>query len=220
MLDVLREKSFSKHSYQEKCELIRAGQPTPLLENLCATGKSKTGTFARKFHIETYAKYKWLCGCDKFSKLFCWPCVLFLPAGDRSIWIRGYSDLNHFHTAAEKHSVSKTHINNVLTIRTFGELRVDMMLDKHKRDFNAKHNKQVDENRNIMRRLISVACFLGTQELAFRGNDESHDSVNRGNYVELLHLIGSYDQPLFAHLRDATTFKGMCLLLTYIIIFY
>lgn len=40
-----------------------------------------------------------------------------------------------------------------------------------------------------MSRLISAVCYLTQQELLFRGRDESDSSVNKGNYVKLLHLL-------------------------------
>ena len=62
------------------------------------------------------------------------------------------------------------------------------------------HNEQVLENR--------LVCYLGSQELAFRGNDESENSDNKGNYIELLKLIGKYDSKLNGHLSFAQCFKG------------
>ena len=58
--------------------------------------------------------------------------------------------------------------------------------------FNANHklsikiyNKQAMTNRDTLKRLIDVVCFLGEQELAFRGYGESEESDNLGNYVEV-----------------------------------
>ncbi|KAL4098606.1 hypothetical protein QTP88_023174 [Uroleucon formosanum] len=51
------------------------------------------------------------------------------------------------------------------------------------------HNKQVDINRKILARLIDVVCFLGKQELAFRGHRENEGSLNKGNYCEILDLL-------------------------------
>jgi len=50
------------------------------------------------------------------------------------------------------------------------------------------HNAKVRENREILKNLINVNCFLAKQQLAFRDNDESSTSSNRGNCVELLHM--------------------------------
>jgi len=46
-------------------------------------------------------------------------------------------------------------------------------------------NAKVWENREILKDLINVTCFLAKQQLAFRSNDESLNSSNCGNYVEL-----------------------------------
>jgi len=57
------------------------------------------------------------------------------------------------------------------------------------------HNAQdrLRESRYILKDLINVNCFLVKQQLAFRSNDESSTSSNRGNYVELLHTLADKD---------------------------
>ncbi|CAB3244944.1 unnamed protein product [Arctia plantaginis] len=76
-----------------------------------------------------------------------------------------------------------------------------------------RHNAKVDRNRKIFQRLIDVVCFLGKQELAFRGHDESVSSLNRGNYtnyLEVVDLLAKYDGVLETHLQSASTsFEGM-----------
>jgi len=46
-----------------------------------------------------------------------------------------------------------------------------------------KHNETVKQNRFVIERLIDVVCFLGKQELAFRGHFEDESSDNKGNYI-------------------------------------
>eukprot|EP00794_Sanderia_malayensis_P008364 gene8364-9263_t len=43
---------------------------------------------------------------------------------------------------------------------------------------------------------IDAAVFLSAQGLAFRGHDESTLSSNRGNFLQLLDLLGSYSHDL------------------------
>lgn len=69
-------------------------------------------------------------------------------------------------------------------------------------------NNKVKQNREILKRLINVVTFLGKQELAFRGRDESKESENKGNYLELLDFLAEYDTPLHCHLDTATVFIG------------
>lgn len=42
----------------------------------------------------------------------------------------------------------------------------------------------------------------------FRGHDEGKESLNRGNYLELLSLLSEYDADLRHHLATATVFTG------------
>ena len=46
------------------------------------------------------------------------------------------------------------------------------------------------ENRNHLRYLIMATSYLARQGLAFRGNEESDVSSNKGNFIELLKLMG------------------------------
>jgi len=68
------------------------------------------------------------------------------------------------------------------------------------------HNAKVRENREILKDLIDVNCFLAKQQLAFRSNDESSTSSNRGKYVELLHTLAAKDDRLARHLETSTVF--------------
>ena len=60
-----------------------------------------------------------------------------------------------------------------------------MLLDNQKSIAITKRNEQVYRNRDILKRLIRATCFLGVQEIPFRGHDESENSSNMGNYIEL-----------------------------------
>ena len=45
--------------------------------------------------------------------------------------------------------------------------------------------------------------------MAFRGNDESENSINRGNYVELIYAFAENDGRLAHHLKTSTVFSGL-----------
>ena len=57
-------------------------------------------------------------------------------------------------------------------------------------------------------RPVDIVCFLGKQELGFQGNFEGEDSVNRGNYLELLDLLSKQEQYIRDHLQSTSGFKG------------
>lgn len=202
---IQRLRKFSTFSFEQKKEVIRNGKPTPELKDL---HQRKGQKIIRSFQTEWYSRKDWLCGCTTANKLFCFPCLL-LSTSD-SVWTKtGYDDLNNLPAATLKHEKSKSHIHNQFALKTFGHSRIDLALDEQRRLNVSMHNKKVEENRDILKSLIDATCFLAKQELAFRGNDESASSCNRGNYVELLNLMADKDEKLAAHLKSSTVFSGL-----------
>mgnify|MGYP005984234073 FL=1 len=146
-------------------------------------------------------------GCSTKSVLFCWPCILF--SNEKSLWNKnGFSDLNNLHKLIKRHSCSKAHIQAIVKEKTFAKIRIEHSLDNQLRISHEQHNQEVRKNREILKRLTDVVCFLGEHELAFRDHIESESSSNKGNYVDLLNLLAKYDEPLKFHLDNSKVFKG------------
>jgi len=111
------------------------------------------------------------------------------------------------HTAAGRHDKTASHLTAFLAHKTFGQTRINELLDNHKSIAITKHNEQVNRNREILKRLILATCFLGVQEI--RGHDESENSSNRGNYIKLAYFLAEFDEKIQTHLESATVFKGL-----------
>ena len=85
---------------------------------------------------------------------------------------------------------------------TFVTSRIEFQLDQQRKKKDIiKHNELVKLNRKVIERLVDVVIYLGNQELPFRGHAEDKNSENRGNYVELVSLLGNYDVILGRHLQ-------------------
>ncbi|XP_065321232.1 zinc finger MYM-type protein 1-like [Gordionus sp. m RMFG-2023] len=97
----------------------------------------------------------------------------------------------------------------MIQLKTFGEIRIENMIDSMHKISIEQHNSKVKSNREILKILITSICFLGIQELAFRGDDESPNSVNRGNYIELIYLLVEENLLLKHHLENSTVFIGL-----------
>src|SRR5436190_5107858 len=93
-------------------------------------------------------------------------------------------------------------------MKMFEKQRINLLLDETQRLNVTKHNEEVRKNREILKRLIDTICFLAKQELSFRGHNEQKDSLNKGNYLEILELLRSYDPVLDNHLKNAIVFRG------------
>ncbi|XP_061775076.1 zinc finger MYM-type protein 1-like isoform X1 [Nerophis ophidion] len=199
-------KQFSKLDFQSKQEVIIKGRPTPELKGLLQTSEQETRTFQTAW----YTRKGWLCGCPARNRLFCFSCLLFSSCDN--VWTQmGYCDLKNLQRSIIKHERSTTHIHSQIALKTFGMSRIDLALDERRRLNISTHNAKVKENREILKDLINVTCFLAKQQLAFRGNDESTGSTNRGNYVELLYAIAEndHDDRLARHLETSTVFSGL-----------
>ena len=59
-----------------------------------------------------------------------------------------------------------------------------------------RHNQNVSRYSNILKHRINVAIFLCAQGLAFLGRDESYESSDRGNVLELMDTLGDYSHEL------------------------
>lgn len=206
-LNKLNTSAFSALSFEEKIKIVVKGRCVPRLDLT-----QKKGNTTRSFNKKYYDSYNWLAGCLHTNKLFCFPCLLFSNKDNKNVWIsNGYSDLNNFHKAAAKHDLSEKHLDSCLKFQTFGKGRIESSFNKQFKLDIERHNAKVDRNRNIFKRLIDVVCFLGKQELAFRGHAETTSSLNKGNFLELVDLLAKYDGNLATHLQSTSSgsFTGL-----------
>ena len=117
--------------------------------------------------------------------------------------VRGAHWKNALH-CIRRHSTSKFHIASMDSWRTYtGKTPIDCMIDEHRRLTVSRREEEIEDNRQIMFRLLEIIKFLAKQNLAFRGHDESKDSLNRGNFLELVHHQAKFDKLLRNHLETA-----------------
>lgn len=207
LVNQLLSEPFSRKNFADKNLVVLKGRPMPKL-SLKTKHKEKGKTYERHFKSEFYNRYKWLTACKSLNLLFCWPCLLF--ASEKNVWTKkGYVNLSSLSTAAKCHETTRNHVTSVLRLKFFGNVRIEKNMDKANDIKICQHNNMVQKNIDILKRLVDVVCFLAMQELPFRGHDERVDSSNRGNYVETLGLLSTYDSVLSNHLKTATVFKGV-----------
>lgn len=195
---------FSQLSLEEKL-LVKNGKPTPPLL-LSQTCKKHVRTFQTKW----YSTYLWLTGSTQINRMFCFPCLLFFP-NMKNKWVHpglGAESLQNFSLEVKRHVVLTEHIAATVSLNELGKIRIDHALSTQMREEAIKHNEKVKKNRAIVERLVQSTCFLGKQELAFRGHDETKASDNRGNYLELLDFLASNESIMKEHLESDAVFKG------------
>ena len=94
----------------------------------------------------------------------------------------------------KKHEKGKSLLSASKTWKTYGaNVREDSLLSLARRDEIQRHNEEVRQNREILKMVTEAVLYLSKQELAFRGDDELKDSLNKGNYRELLESFAKFD---------------------------
>ncbi|KAE9523127.1 hypothetical protein AGLY_016468, partial [Aphis glycines] len=166
-------------------------KPTPSLS--CLTSDKKGGkVFSRSFSVAWYKQHSWLCGSYYLEKLFCWPCLVL--GHTKSVWsTEGYCDFKNLARSLQRHELSKEHIRNHFNLKNLEKNSVTIVdaLSEHGKLFKKHYNENVRLNRLFMEHIIEIVIFLAKQELAFRGHDESSNSLNKGNYKELFEIFFS-----------------------------
>ncbi|KAJ8948889.1 hypothetical protein NQ318_005510 [Aromia moschata] len=70
-------------TYEIRTKIKRLGRPIPdLIISKTDVGKSRN--YSRNFNSSVYDRFKWLCGCPKRNKLFCFICLVM--GGNQSAW--------------------------------------------------------------------------------------------------------------------------------------
>ncbi|XP_063918636.1 zinc finger MYM-type protein 1-like [Zophobas morio] len=129
----------------------------------------------------------------------------------REVVNEGYSDIRHIGTALQKHDQSEEHKFASLKLKLLGKRSqtIQNSLNSAYRENILKQNEIIKENRDIIRRLIDMIIFLGTQEQALRGHDESQNSLNQGNFKELANLLSKFDDKFKKFLDESSVFSGL-----------
>ena len=110
---------------------------------------------------------------------------------------------------AKRHEKSKTHTVNYTAYQLLGNVDVACALDEARQRDVARPNHSATRLSKLLFHHIDVTVFLAAQGLAFRGHDESKLSSNRGNFLELMELLGGYSHELRSFLdKEAITYTS------------
>jgi hypothetical protein len=158
-------------------------------------------TNGRRFSAKYYETYCWLEYSVTSDSVFCFACrhfssnlvrqgeilgnIAFVDNG-----IRKWRDIN---TLLSQHECSQKHKNSIIAWSNFKNI-ISEKQSSVASALDTSRAAAVQENRQHIKLLFKAAIYLAKQGLAFRGDDETNDSLNKGNYIELLQNI-TYENP-------------------------
>ena len=95
-------------------------------------------------------------------------------------------------SVATCHQATKNHTANFTDYKLLGYVDVDSALDEARQREIDRHNRNASRYSVMMKHHIDIATYLACQGLAFRGHSDSKDLANRGNFLELMDVLGEY----------------------------
>jgi hypothetical protein len=159
----------------------------------------------RRFNPDWFKEYHgWLEYSEKLDRVFCLCCYLFRDCvdgqgGNDAFVVKGWSSWN-------KKVRLDSHVGDVNSFHNVAVKRCDALMNQDQ-SIRVALQKQTDitKKQNRIRRNTSVesARYLVHQGLAFRGNDESEKSKNKGNFKELLQTLANQNEEVRKVLRNA-----------------
>ena len=175
---------------------IKAGPYQSILSKYPKSGEKHP----RSFQPSWFKLFpSWLEYSPKTNAAFCLPCYLFHtkngPSGLDAFTITGFQSWKKVRDG--KNCAFLAHIGKDLTSphRNAERACADLMNQPSHiaRRFEKFTSQEVVENRLRLKASIEAIRWLAFQGCSFRGRDESKTSNNRGNFLELLSFIASYN---------------------------
>ena len=143
-------------------------------------------SFSRDFNPAWYKRYPWLSYDFETKKACCYPCQKYLSAHDFTFDNWKKPERLTKHHKSENHQTAMAKWIDSRANKKRNTSILSKLQESHKQD--------VKENRDYLKVIIECLMFTAQQNIAQRGHDEQRDGlsnssdVNRGNFLELIHL--------------------------------
>ncbi|TYI36761.1 hypothetical protein ES332_A03G164000v1 [Gossypium tomentosum] len=186
---------------------IKAGPYQPILSEYPA---SNSKNHPRYFQPSWFKQFSWLECSPSKDVVFCLPCFLFNSNptsrfGLTAFTHNGFSNWKKVHNGCNCAFLTHTGKDPNSLHNNAQRAYVDLMNQAQHIEvsLDRKTTQQISANRLRLKTSIDVVRWLSFQWCAFRGHDESSGSKNRGNFLELLSLLASYDEKVKDVLKNA-----------------
>ena len=180
--------------------LLPAVQPNGPFPKRIYSGK------LRSFNSSWYKEYPWIEYSKSKDVIYCYPCRHFtITTGnaEKAFTEVGFHDWKH---ACGKQGVLVNHNKCIVHKNAM------VAWEDYKRNIACGtsvanqlvvgRELQIKNNRHYLISVAQVLLLCSHQEIALRGHCESEDSDNRGNFLELLHLLGKHDTVVMEYVKE------------------
>ena len=175
--------------------------------------KRTFGQRLRSFQEHWYTKFVWLEYSPGIDAAFCFPCRLTVSVGldkhgkpDQAFISRGFKNWKSALSDFRDHETSLSHRSSMGVWQSLKQL--DVKGSSVAQQMSSGYQAQILLNRSNVKKIFEAILFLGRQGLPLRGHDETDQSLNRGNFLELLELMSRSSPDLKRHLQGRTHYTS------------
>lgn len=161
-----------------------------------------TSNYKRRLHNGEEVARSWLIYSVTKDAIFCFCCRLFGGTTMSLSSREGFSDWKHMSGLLSDHDRSLTHMK---AFQSWFELANRLQSGKTVDAENqAIIRNETERWKEVLKRLLCIIQFLASQNLAFRGQNDTIYSRNNGNFLKLVECIAQFDVTMAEHLRRIT----------------
>jgi len=158
----------------------------------------------RSFQATWYERHDWMEYSQQADAVFCYACRHFALSGvaDKAFTSNGFSNWKKAHYkdgGLMLHARSDCHMQAVIAWQDHRHRDVTKSILHQLTDERAR---QIQENRHYIGAVVNTLKFTAAHRLAQRGHNEDFDSVNAGNFLDLMKLLGQYNDTIAKKLTD------------------
>lgn len=163
------------------------------------------GNQQRSFNAAWFDTYSWLEYSVDMEASFCFACRHFLGGSGHHFhsepaFSNGYKNWKNTTAAFKKHNGSLAHR---FAMEVWAEFKLAMTDGSRMGNMiDAGHSRIVQENHEYMRAVVLSLRYTACQGIAQQGHREDEGSGNKGNFVELLNVIGKFNETVAKKLID------------------
>lgn len=176
----------------------------PRQPNLKSYPSRLFGGKPRSFSTHWYEAHSWLEYSTLNDSVYCFACRHFnkeqVGRSETAFTHDGFANWKKGIASLNAHAATSSHKGAMQSWTEFKQRQktgssIAGLLD-------SAHNKTVQENRRYIRAVVEVLRFTCCQNIAQRGHREDNESVNRGNFLELLSLLSNFDEIVKKKIAD------------------
>ncbi|XP_054283324.1 zinc finger MYM-type protein 1-like [Macrosteles quadrilineatus] len=167
----------------------------------------------RRFSVNSYRRRMdngeeisrpWLVYSICKDAIFCFCCRLFGKTHSSPLTSEnGYCDWKHMSGLLSEHEGSPSHMQ---AFQTWMDCSIRL---KSSKTIDAKNQemikREVERWKEVIKRIVILIEFLGSQNLAFRGSSDKLNERGNGNFLKLVEFVGKFDVVIAEHIRKITS---------------